>query len=625
MKSLILLAAAAAAITPGTPVRAATAGAGSVYHFDTTRYFFQAPAIEQARRIELLAKVDRFVEQPSSSVDTPAALSRWLEVHDSLSKRLNRHELYVYLRAEEDTKDHADAAADDVLEAAIAKLESAAQSMLTQVGARRLHHYLARDASLEGYRYFIDSTLTQTVHVSPCLPAGALLAAPALDSLTASYKALADHLQPPGRRQAETGAAGFAARWKPYLENEDRFASLLVPIVRLYDGEARLQGFEGAPAAAYSRDQLTTSEVNGALAAVRRSDGYERYIAVLSAAASRRLHLAPAALHAWDLDAADTFRPAPMSFPDALRLILASVRPMGAEYAAEFGRLFDPSSGRLEWCRTDTCDRAGFSVGYAGVTSGLFYGSYTGDVNSIRAVAHEAGHAVHRELMAENQPLAAYNVGPKFMFESFAIFNGLLALDHLYQTTHSAAARAYYLNRFLDEATFEVWGSAKETDLEQSMYAAAEGGKLHDAADLDALTLRVSRRYMPEPSLDPRMRAYWAHDRLYFTDPNYDVNYLFAGLLALEYMHRFELDPQGFARRYLAFLRNGFTDTPPALEKRFLGIDLDDPEGLVRDAAELIGRRADILQRLYSAGSDAAPAQHDGAGGTRAGLLRTGV
>lgn len=615
MKNLTLL---AAAITAGAAV---TAVAGPAYHFDSTRYLFRAPGLEQAQRIELLAEVEGFLKQPASSLDTPAALSRWLRAYDSLSKRLNRHELYVYLRAEEDTKDHTNAEADDALEAAISKLDSDAQSRLTQVGAGRLHHDLASDASLEAYRYFIDSTVARTAHVTPCAATGTVLAAPVLDSLTASYKSLANHLQPLARSQPETGAAAFAARWNPYLENEGRFASLLIPVVRLYEGEARLQGFASAPAAAYSGDQLTAPEVNGALAAVRKSDGYGRYITVLAAAASRRLHVAPAALHAWDLDQADTYRPARVPFPDALRLILAAERPMGSEYAEQYARLFDPSSGRLEWCRADTCDRAGFSVGYAGVTSGLFYGSYTGDVNSIRAVAHEAGHAVHRELMAESQPLAVYNVGPKLIFESVAIFNGFLTLEHLYQTAHTPAERAYYLNRFLDDATFEVWGSAKETDLEQSMYAAAARGKLHDAADLDALTLQVFRRYMPAPSLDPRMRVYWAHDRLYFTDPNYDVNYLFAGLLALEYVHRFEGDPRGFARRYLAFLRNGFTDTPQALEKKFLGIDLDDPEGLVKDAAGLIGRRADVLARLYSVASGAPPTPHDDARGTRAGSL----
>ncbi|HEX5208970.1 MAG TPA: M3 family metallopeptidase [Steroidobacteraceae bacterium] len=629
MKSLILLSAAATALTAVTPVGAfaAAAGsdAGSGYHFDTKRYLFRAPADEQARRIELLAEVHGFLKQPASSLDTPPALARWLTAYDSLSKRLNRHDLYVYLRSEEDTNDHADAAADDTLQTAIAKLESTARSMLTQIGAGSLHRYLASDTSLGAYRYFIDSNVARTAHETPCAAAGALLTAPVLESLTGSYKSLADHLPPVAASQPSTGAAAFAARWKPYLENEDRFASLLVPILRLHEGEARLQGFEGAPAAAYSRDQLTTSEVNGALAAVRGSDGYERYIAVLVAAASRRLHVVPAALHAWDLDRADTYRPARVPFPDALRLILASEQPMGAAYAGQFARLFDPFSGRLEWCRAETCDRAGFSLGYAGVTSGLFYGSYTGDVNSVRALAHEAGHAVHRQLMAENQPLAVYNEGPKFIFESFAIFNGFLALDHLYRTARSPAARAYYLNRFLDDATFEVWGSARETDLEQSMYAAAERGKLHDAADLDALTLWVFRRYMPRPALDPRMRVYWAHDRLYFTDPNYDVNYLFAGLLALEYMRQFERDPKGFAPRYLALLRNGFSATPQELEKTFLGIDLEAPAALVKDAAQLIGRRADVLERLYAALNDALPAPRHDAPGTRAGSVRTGV
>lgn len=157
------------------------------------------------------------------------------------------------------------------------------------------------------------------------------------------------------------------------------------------------------------------------------------------------------------------------------------------------------------------------------------------------------------------------------------------------------------------------------------MYAAAERGKLHDAADLDALTLWVFRRYMPRPALDPRMRVYWAHDRLYFTDPNYDVNYLFAGLLALEYMRQFERDPKGFAPRYLALLRNGFSATPQELEKTFLGIDLEAPAALVKDAAQLIGRRADVLERLYAALNDALPAPRHDAPGTRAGSVRTGV
>lgn len=615
MKSLILLVAAATA---------ATAGTSPQYHFDSTRHLYATPGIEQAHRIGLLTDVDGFLKQPAASLTTPAALSRWLATYDSLSKRLNRHDLYVYLRAEEDTHDHADAAADEVLEAAMTRTDSTAQRVLGQLGVEKLHGYIAADAALAPYGYFIDSMLARAVHTSQCGTASILLVRPALDSLAASYESLASGLPSAAGGQPRPGEAGFAAHWNPFLQDEARFASLLIPIVSLHQAEARLQGFPGAPAAAYFDDHLTSSEVNGALAAVRKSDGYERYIAVLVAAASRRLHVEPTTLHAWDLDRADGYRPAAVSFPDALRLILAAEKPMGAEYARQYVRIFDPANGRLEWCRSNTCDKAGFSVGYAGLTSGLFYGRYSGDVDSMRAVAHEAGHAVHREFMAENQPLAVYNGGPKFMSESFAIFNELLFLDHLYRTAHSPAARAYYLNRFLDDATFQVWGSAKETDLEQSLYAAAAHGNLHDAADLDALTLHVFARYMPRPSLDPRMKVYWAHDRLFFTDPVYDVNYLFAGLLALEYLHRLDEDPSGFPPRYVALLKNGFTDTPQALQKKFLGIDLDDAQGLVLDASGLIARRAHILESLYDAPENQAPAARSDAGGTRAGSERTG-
>ena len=50
--------------------------------------------------------------------------------------------------------------------------------------------------------------------------------------------------------------------------------------------------------------------------------------------------------------------------------------------------------------------------------------------------------------MNEHQPLAAYNAGPGFLFESFAIFNELLLLDHLQRGAPTPAARAWYLRRF---------------------------------------------------------------------------------------------------------------------------------------------------------------------------------
>jgi oligoendopeptidase F len=306
-------------------------------------------------------------------------------------------------------------------------------------------------------------------------------------------------------------------------------------------------------------------------------------------------------LHPWDLDAADDYKAPPVAFPDAVPQVLAAVQAMGEEYSGQYRALFDPAAQRVDWCHGDKCDDAGFSVGYAGMTSGLFYGAYRGSTDDMRAVAHEAGHAVHREFMNEHQPLSMYNDGPKFIFESFAIFNEMLFLDHLYRTAPGPAAKAYYLHQLVDDMVFQVYGSAKETDLEESIYAGVVDGSLRDAKDLDTLTMKVFAQYSVAPQLQPEQRVYWARNRLYYIDPVYDVNYLYAGLLALEYLRQFEGDPKGFPSRYVALLKNGFDDRPQALEKRFLGIDLDDSAKLVAGAAGVMDERIATLEKFYAA------------------------
>lgn len=586
------------------------AAAGPAYQLDLSRYF-PAPSAELTERTSLLAELDAFRKQPASSLDSPRALAQWLARYDALSMSLNRHDTYVYLRAEEDTDDRADAKADEALNIASTQLDAGVQETLVQVGADRLHAYLATDPKLAVYGYFIESSLAKSAHSQAAVRANALLTTPALDSLSASYSNLRHKvLAAVPAPKAATGRDAFDAKWKPYLTDEDAFAALLVPIVTLHNGEGRLEGFKDGVEAKYFQLSLSAAEVDTLVAAVRQSGANARYLSVVAAQAARTLHVAPDALHAWDMDAADSYQPAPVPFPDVVPMILAAEQPMGGEYAGEFVKLFDPASQRVEWCHAKNCDDTGFSVEIPGIPSGLYYGSYTGDINSMRATAHEAGHAVHGEFKDGHQPLAVYANGPNFMGESFAIFNEYLFLEHLYLSAPTPEARAYYLNRFLDDATFQLWGSAKETDLERSIYAGVQDGSLRSAADLDTLTLKVLGRYTPAAALDPEMKVYWARDRLFYTDPLYDVNYLYAGLLALEYLHQLEQDPKDFPARYMALLKNGFTDTPQALEKQFLGIDMGDAAGLVRDASAMIDARTRELQTLYAGCKDPACTRH---------------
>jgi oligoendopeptidase F len=534
------------------------------YRIDSTRYFPQ-PAVEAQSRAAFVAACDAFVK--SSTPATPPAMLHWLQTYDALLRGLERHDIYVYLRAEEDDRDTADAKADDALGQLEGRIGDRVVRAARQLGEARIAAW-TQTGPLKPYRFLLEDSLARGTHRLSVADAHAVDVAvtPVLDAAATSYKAF--------RKSSDSLAS-----------RQDAYAALLVSIAAARNGVARLRGFPGAADAAYFDRAISPGSVERTLSAIRASSAYARYLRVAA------LMPKPAVT------------PSPVTIAQAIPTILAAEQPMGAAYAGAYAALLDPRNGRLEICTAPECDDSGFSLGFAGVQSAVFYGGFTGSVNAVRAVAHESGHAVHREFMSENQPIAAYNRGPSFMFESFAIFNELLFLNHLYESTANDTQRAFYLNYFLQDATFQVYGSAEETDLERAIYHGVDDGTIRTAADFNTLTTSVFARYDPSASQDPKTPLYWAGDRLFFTDPLYDVNYLYAGLLALQYFTGFQRDSTTFSKRYVALLKNGFNDTQAALEKRFLGIDLSHEADLVANAGALIDARTTMLSTLYATAS----------------------
>ena len=483
--------------------------AGSI-DIDLTRYFPSA-TVEESDRAALLARIEAFSQQPSSDLHAPDRLSAWLRTYEDLTIGLQKHDAYVYVRAERNEADKADAAADERLESEMTRLDSVADRVLAEIGAPTLQHLLDTDQVLQPYQYFVTRALERAKHASQNQRAIEVLGDPTIASLEQSYKSLRQHVvslsaRSGGGQASPTGRDAFLAKWAPYKDEENAFAGLLIPLVVAESGRAELQGFNTAAEAAYSRAGLSAESVRATLNAVRSSSAaYAHYRDAVAHAASKRLGLTPSDVHTWNLDSADSYSPPAATFTDTLQIVSAAVRPLGKDYAQGFDRLFDLKSRRVEWCHAPGCDDAGFSVGYAGVTSGLFYGKFDGSTNSVRAIAHEAGHAVHRQLMNEHQSRAVYNSGPHFLFESFAIFNELLLLDHLGRAASTNVAKAYYARKFLDDISFQVYGSARETELEEGIYAGVRANTIRTAADLDRLTAEVLSQY--ESYTDPELRV----------------------------------------------------------------------------------------------------------------------
>jgi oligoendopeptidase F len=229
----------------------------------------------------------------------------------------------------------------------------------------------------------------------------------------------------------------------------------------------------------------------------------------------------------------------------------------------------------------------GFSQGFIGVDSVFFTGAYDGSYNDLRVLAHEATHAVHRQLMSQSGVSPLYADGPHFLFESFASFSEMLLAAALEAGERDPARRRFFHEQFLDGKATVMFVAGPEAALEEAVYAGARDGTLHGAGDLDALTQKTFARYSIWPEREPELRSHWMAIPLMYEDPFYDLNYVYAGLLALEYSALQKQDPKGFATRYTALLEHGFDAPPAELLKKYLGIDLDDRK-LVTDALRVL-------------------------------------
>ncbi len=193
--------------------------------------------------------------------------------------------------------------------------------------------------------------------------------------------------------------------------------------------------------------------------------------------------------------------------------------------------------------------------------------------------------------MKSHGVLPLYTDGPHFLFESFAEFNELLLADYLAAEASDAATRRYYEERFLAVKGLDFLAGAQDAAFEQAIYDAP----LSSADAFDALSFKIDNRFSLWPERYPMLKARWETISLAFEDPLYDVNYMYASMLVLEYYRLFKQKPARFVTRYRALLENGFDDTPQRLLKRFLDIDLDSP-ALLNDAVFEVDQRLKNLE-----------------------------
>jgi oligoendopeptidase F len=587
------------------------------YSIDQTRYF-ATPEVEKA---ELKQRVEEASAFPAVAPEDPKALYDYLHLADVLHAQFLRHVAYLHLRVSQDIDDQADGDTMEQAYDADGLVFANGGVALHTLGSAAFSKAASEYPALNRYAYLPVLAERALDHGLPADQQRILdaLAGPANANFWTLYQKtvrstpFAKIATKDGELDAiKDGAvlslnpdrtirqAAWQARWDGYVSRADIYATILLGVVRLNDRTAKLEHFSDAPSRTYLGRDLDRKRVTEALAAIESHamllKTYQRL---------RASHIAAFAgiadVHSWDLSLPPPgFTTPRMTLDQSRAAVLSALAPLGAGYVEHFRQLLDPANGRMDIAAVQgKRTNGGFSIGAPGVPSGLFIESYgPGLINNTRVIIHEGGHAIHRQLMAEADIPSFYTEGPNWMFEAFAILNEFLLYDHLYRARPDLKAQAYYLESLLADMTFTLFGSAEEATLEQSIYDGVAAGRVKDTADLDALTLSIWNNYEIWPASEPQFAHAWISDRLMVQDPLYQVNYLYAGLLATKMFDMVKHDPAAFRNRYLDLLRNGFYAAPEQLLRRFFGRELSQRE-LVDDSMNILQQRIQSLAELY--------------------------
>lgn len=589
-----------------------------LYHIDLGLYFPSTQA-ESLDRQRLLTDLAAF---PMAAPGDPAAFESWLHRAGTLRAQLVRHDRYLQLRSAMSIDDHASSDAEDALGDAGGRFMDGFNAALRKLGRAGFARMVSARPSLEHDAFVLEQAERAASHDLPPEQEKLVdaLADPALSGWWKLYQdalrgtSFAQVRASDGReRDARKDAKALMldpdrnvreTAWRGLLEGfasrGDSYADILFGIVRMHDSTAKLRHYADAPSEVYFRQFLTRKEVDDTLAAVQAQTGvFKRYQRLRDAHIAAVHHIRD--VHSWDVSVPDPGAAEPRFTLDQTRAsALAALAPLGDNYVVQFRALLDSANHRMD-VAADEERRVddNFSVGGPGMTSALFVQNYKGYLRDADTIIHEGGHAIHQQLMSDAGVSPFYQGGPSWMFEAYAILNEMLLYDHLYRTSADPRLKAYYLNALINDMTFQIFTSAEEGTLEQSIYDGVAAGKIGSASDLDALTLATLDRFEIARPGEPLRAHLWATKRLMYEDSLYLINYLYAGLVATRLFEMAQRDPADFRKRYMALLSHGFYAPPQQLLATFFGHPVSWPQ-LVDADMKAIDAHADELRGLYA-------------------------
>lgn len=596
-------------------------GVAAKYRWDLAKNFYASEAAWQKDLNEskqLAEEIQKYKGKVTSSGPLLYELAQKLERLNLLTQKVY---VYRYLQYSINTKLESQLTAADQATSEIGAKVAFVNTELRRISEEDLEKLIAQEPKLKTYRFFLQQNTRYKPHtlsseleellatLSPDLFSWQgqmfqkLIDRTDFSEMTSSdsqkLNIYRDRQILSKDRNRDVRKTAVVKLYDEYSDNADLFGFAFIKQAKTANNIATLRKFNDAFESSLFDAYLSAEQVESFFKAIEKhAPVMKRYVQLRKNRIKAISGIDP--VEPWDMEVipADYKRPR-FTIAETTEILNNALAFHGKEYTDDLAKLMNPEQGRLDIVKGENRRPGAFAWGIYGAPLVFYSFAFHGYVDDVQTMAHEAGHVVHYDLIAQNKVPFVYSDGPSYFTESFAMLNEFVTLDYLRNNATQDQDKIFYLEEWLSVALRRFFDIVMRSEFEYRAYQGILKNEITEAEQLHQLWKQEGLKYVGEDYNKHEFLKYnWTFTPHYFSSPRYYINYLFANLMAISYYQRHHADPS-FDQKYVALMKSGFPDTPVNLLREQLNLNPFDPSA-VDDAVKILESRVAELEQLYA-------------------------
>jgi oligoendopeptidase F len=363
--------------------------------------------------------------------------------------------------------------------------------------------------------------------------------------------------------------AAFRTLYKTYEQFKNTYATMFNARVKERCTLARVRNYKNSITASTFYDEVTPVIYNNLIDAVHRGLGplYDYYELKREVLGLDKLHLYD--IYAPLIGTLDR----KYGYEEAVSEVLKTVEIYGKEYSDAL-RAGLTEKGWVDVYPSKGKRGGAFSSGCPG-TEPYILMNYTGTLDNVSTLAHEAGHSMHTYFSQKyNEPHNSnYTI---FVAEVASTVNELLMAHRMLRESKSDDEKLYILNQLMETYKGTLYRQTMFAEFERDMHAMCEKGTPLTSEIISNYYYKLVKKYFGKNVACDKQIAYeWMRIPHFYTC-FYVYKYATCISAASAIVKRIESEGEAYVSKYIDFLKCGDAKSP--LDSLLVaGIDMTDP------------------------------------------------